>query len=67
MRRLLQTVSWLSCAASLLPSVLFLIGQMTLDQVKLWTLVATVVWFVVTPLWMGREHGELAPAAQSKS
>jgi ACR3 family arsenite efflux pump ArsB len=49
--------------ATLLPSVFFLLGLLTLDQVKLWTLVATVIWFVVTPLWMGRERGQLAPTS----
>ena len=34
------------------PSVMFLAGRMELDRVKLVMLVATVVWFVATPLWM---------------
>ena len=54
-RRLLQIVSWIALAGTILPSVLFLAGRITLDESKWWLLAATIVWFVVTPLWMGRE------------
>lgn len=55
MRRILQLVSWLALAGIVVPPVLFLAGRMDLDQQKLWMLIATIVWFVATPLWMGRE------------
>jgi len=55
MRRVLQTLSWIALAATVLPSVLLLIGRMDLDDVKPAMLIATRVWFVATPLWMGRE------------
>jgi hypothetical protein len=57
MRRLLQAISWIAFAATIAPSVLFLAGQLTLDQTKLIMLVATIVWFSATPLWMGRNAG----------
>ena len=57
-RRLLQIVSWIALAGTILPSVLFLAGRITLDESKWWLLAATIVWFVVTPLWMGREKIE---------
>lgn len=65
MRPLVQVISWLSCAATLLPSLLFLTGHLDLDRVKLWMVFATVAWFTVTSLWMGRRHGRFAPASQS--
>jgi hypothetical protein len=55
-RRILQIVSWVSLAATIAPSILFLAGQMDLEQSKAWLLGATVAWFIATPLWMGREH-----------
>ena len=55
MKRLLQLISWIALAATVVPSALFLAGTVQLEQVKMLMLVATVVWFVVTPLWMGRE------------
>ena len=54
-----QIVSWLSLVILIMPSVLFLMGTFSsLDQVKLIMLVATVVWFVSTPLWMWKEKGQ---------
>jgi len=58
MRRLWQIVSWVSLAATILPPLLFFADRMTLDSVKLWMLVATVAWFVATPLWMERAAGD---------
>lgn len=53
-----QIVSWLCLVVLVLPSVLFLAGKLqSLDQVKLIMLVATIVWFVSTPLWMWKEEG----------
>ena len=60
MRTLYQSLSWLALAATVLPSVLFLGGKLDLDQTKMSMLVATVAWFVVTPMWMGR-----TPAVES--
>jgi hypothetical protein len=54
MRVILQIVSWAALVATIVPSVLFLAGQMTLDQSKWALLAATVLWFVAAPLWMGR-------------
>ena len=65
MRRMLQIVSWVACAATILPSVMYLLNKVDLAQVKWLMLLATIVWFVVTPLWMGREHGNLAPESDS--
>ena len=60
MRKMLQLISWIACAGTILPSVLYLLEKVDLPQTKGWMLLATVVWFAVTPLWMGREHGQLA-------
>jgi len=57
MRRVCQTISWISLALTIFPSVLFLTGHVDLDQSKFIQLLATIGWFVFTPLWMGRENG----------
>jgi hypothetical protein len=54
-RRLLQVISWVALIGTIIPSILFLAGQVSLESSKHWLLAATIVWFVVTPLWMGRE------------
>jgi hypothetical protein len=54
MRVILQIASWAALAGTITAPVMYLNGQMTLEQTKLAMLVATVVWFAATPLWMGR-------------
>ena len=55
MRRMLQVISWMALGGTLLPALLYLSDAMTLSGVKTWTLVATVAWFVATPMWMDRK------------
>lgn len=64
MRKLLQLVSAAALIATIVPSVMFLAGSLDLSQTKLAMLVATIVWFIATPLWMGQppeqfEHEEV--------
>jgi hypothetical protein len=54
MRTILQIVSFAALVATIVPPVLFLTGRLSLDQTKWTMLAATLVWFAVTPLWMGR-------------
>jgi hypothetical protein len=61
MRLIAQIVSYMSLAAVLLPAFLYFFDAMSLERVKLAMLIATIVWFIATPLWMGRAK----PAAAS--
>ena len=54
MKRVAQIISYLALGATLLPAILFFADQLALPAAKLWMLVAALVWFVATPLWM--EH-----------
>ena len=45
MRILIQLIGYVSIIVLILPSIVFLSGKMSLDQVKSVMLVATVVWF----------------------
>ena len=54
MKRAAQLVSLAALVGTILPPVLFFSGQMALDAMKAWMLVATVAWFAATPLWMDR-------------
>ena len=57
-KQITQIISWVCLVVLILPSVLFLTGALaSLDQVKLVMLIATVVWFLSTPLWMWKENG----------
>ena len=49
-------VSLLALVGTLVPSILFFFGMMGLDRMKLWMLVATVVWFGTATMWMGQRR-----------
>jgi len=53
-RRVFQTISGLCLVGTVLPSILFLTGLISLEQSRTLLLLATIGWFVQTPFWMGR-------------
>ena len=56
MRRIAQAVSWLALAGTIVPSLVYLFtNELLLVNMKLAMLAATIVWFIATPLWMGRD------------
>lgn len=58
MNTVLKVISYIALFVTVIPSILFLKGSMDLDRVKFIMLAATVLWFVVTPFWMGKESKE---------
>ena len=52
MRTLLQLLSALALAGTIVPPVLFFGDMVPLDGMKLWMTVSMVVWFAATPFWM---------------
>lgn len=54
-RPVAQAISALSLAVTLGGPLAYLTGTLDLDRMKLLLLLATIAWFVATPLWMGRE------------
>jgi hypothetical protein len=57
MKKAAQFISWLALALTLVPSCLLFASRLSLDDTKAWMLVATVLWFLATPLWMERQGG----------
>ena len=56
MRHVAQAVSWLALAGTIVPSIVYLTtNEPALVNMKWVMLVSTVVWFIATPIWMGRE------------
>jgi hypothetical protein len=51
-----KLISWISLVVLIAPAILFLLGRMELDQVKVIMLIATVVWFVTAAMWMWRKE-----------
>lgn len=56
MRLILQTVSLTMLVLTVLFPMLYLFDAMTDATMKWSLLVVTVIWFLVTPLWMGRRQ-----------
>ena len=54
MRTIAKALSFLALAGILVPPALYLAGSLPLPAVKVWMLVATALWFVTVPFWMGR-------------
>ena len=55
----LRIISLLALAATLVPSFLYFVGEIEHCTVKVSALVGTFVWFVATPLWMGRVSSDI--------
>jgi len=64
MNKLLKLVSLVALAAIVVPGFLYFSGVLEHNFVKWLALLATIVWFAVTPLWMGRDRGKTAPKTQ---
>lgn len=59
MRTVAQIFSWIALAGTLAPALAYLTGSLTLEAVKVWMLVSTLVWFGTVPFWMDRaDKGE---------
>lgn len=54
-RRIAQIVSLIALVATIAPAMLYVGGGLPLAPMKTWMFIATVGWFVSTPVWMGRE------------
>jgi len=55
MRSPAKLISLIALVATIVPSVLYFTSAIGHDVVKWTALAGTVVWFTVTPMWMGRE------------
>ncbi len=50
-----RIASFVALVVTLTPCLLYFVGAIGHDAVKLVTLIGTIAWFIVTPMWMGRE------------
>lgn len=55
LRPILQFISTTALLGTILPSVLYFTGSLALPQCQHAMAIATIIWFLVTPLWMGRK------------
>ena len=55
MNGIAKVVSFLALACTFVPCLLYFAGAVDHATVRTLALLGTVVWFVATPMWMGRE------------
>lgn len=55
MKNLAVVVSLLALGATIISCLLFSAGAVGHDVVKWTALAGTILWFIATPIWMGRE------------
>lgn len=55
MNHILKPLSLLALAGVIVPCLLFFAGIIDHQMVKWISLLSTIVWFAVTPFWMGRQ------------
>ncbi|MCA9019802.1 MAG: hypothetical protein KDA74_06660 [Planctomycetaceae bacterium] len=60
MKKLLEIVSYCALILVIAAPVLFYMGQISLDQNKLWMTIATIIWFASASFWIGAEQDEEA-------
>jgi hypothetical protein len=54
MRQAAYIVSMIALVATVAPAFVYFAGRITMEQMKMAMDVAMIVWFVATPLWMGK-------------
>lgn len=58
MKNLLKLISLLGLVMSILPPVLFFLGKMEMNSMKLWMGIGMVVWMVTAPFWINKPTQE---------
>ena len=56
MRAFAKSIGFLSLAATIVPSALFMLKFMPIEQVRWFMLAGTVGWFATAPLWMNADE-----------
>lgn len=56
MRSLAKIIGLLALGGTIVPPALFMFKVMPLEPMKIAMFIATLLWFVTAPLWIGREQ-----------
>ncbi|OYX16903.1 MAG: hypothetical protein B7Z16_10810 [Algoriphagus sp. 32-45-6] len=64
MKGLLKIASVIGLVLSILPPVLFFLGQIELDSMKLWMGIGMLAWMVTAPFWINRQQEEMRPETE---
>ncbi|RJP22298.1 MAG: hypothetical protein C4527_22005 [Candidatus Omnitrophota bacterium] len=66
MKILFRILSLVALIGTVLPSMLYCGGNMELDTVKWLMLCFTIVWFIITPLWMNQKPASADESQEEK-
>jgi uncharacterized RDD family membrane protein YckC len=53
MKQLLQMISLAGLILTLIPSILFFLGEISQSTQNLWMLIGTILWFLSAVFWLG--------------
>lgn len=56
MKSLLKIASVIGLALSIVPPVLFFLGNMDLDTMKLWMGIGMLAWMLTAPFWINKKQ-----------
>jgi high-affinity Fe2+/Pb2+ permease len=52
---IIQLISYLGLALSVVPGFLVFFGKMEFESYKIWILIGTILWFVSAPFWINKK------------
>lgn len=64
MKSVLKIASVIGLMLSIVPPVLFFLGNMDLDTMKLWMGIGMVVWMVTAPFWINKKQEDNRPKTE---
>jgi hypothetical protein len=62
MRILLQIISFLGLALTVVPAILVFLGQLPFETNQTLMFIGMVLWFGATPFWIGKDDNKKAPS-----
>ena len=64
MKSLLKIASMIGLMLSIVPPVLFFLGNMDLDTMKLWMGIGMLAWMVTAPFWINKKQEDSRPKTE---
>lgn len=64
MKSVLKIASVIGLVLSIVPPVLFFLGQIELDSMKLWMGIGMLAWMATAPFWINRQQEDRRPKTE---
>lgn len=58
MKSMLKIGSLIGLVLTILPPILFFLGKVEMEFMKLWMGIGMVLWLVTAPFWINKKHKE---------